>query len=89
MHLLVSWWLTLLSCLQPQELQRLQGPSGNTGPKVWWQKPPRDYQLIEHSVKSVGSELNCEVALLHEDGFGEEGRDKWRVFSLIVTSPRL
>ena len=40
-------------------------------------------------MKSVGSELNCEIIFLHEEGFGEDGRDKWRVFSSIVTSPRL
>ena len=33
MHLLVSPWRTLVGCLQPQELQRLQGHLGNSGPR--------------------------------------------------------
>ena len=52
-------------------------------------KPPKDYKLIQHLVKSVGSGLNCEMALLDEEGFGEDGRDEWRVLSSIGASPRL
>ena len=52
-------------------------------------KPLGDYKLIQHSVQLVGSGLNCEMALLDEVGFGEDGRDEWRVLSSIRASPRL
>ena len=52
-------------------------------------KPPEKYKLIQHSAKSVGSGLNYEMALFDKEGFGEDGRDEWRVLSSIGASPRL
>ena len=51
--------------------------------------PPVDCRLIQHSVSLIGSGFQFEMALLDEEGFGDNGRDEWRALSSTGASPRL